>query len=83
MAAPLVQGPNEPGGRRVPSGKINTDMPAFKRSHPCWESCFSALVLRLRSMAMGLSIAKAQPKNGMYNSSRFSTVLTGNPMVRR
>ena len=83
MAAPLVQGPSLPGGQRVPSGKMSTEIPAPKRSQPCWESCFNALVLRLRSMAIGFSIANAQPKNGMYNSSRLRTVLTGKPMVRR
>ena len=53
-----------PTGIRVPSGKISTQAPFFRHSSPCLASCLRASLGWLRSMAMGLSRARAQPKNG-------------------
>ena len=53
-----------PTGIRVPSGKISTQAPFFRHSSPCLASCLRASFGWLRSMAMGLSRARAQPKNG-------------------
>ncbi|MOA14483.1 hypothetical protein D3C78_1345870 [compost metagenome] len=66
-----------PSGVRVPSGKISTQACCCRRSWPCLAICLRATLGVLRSMAIGLRSASAQPKKGTRSSSRLSTWLSG------
>ncbi|MNC67006.1 hypothetical protein D3C75_1174660 [compost metagenome] len=72
-----------PNGTRVPSGKISTQTPSLSSLSPSLATCLSAAFGLSRSIAIGRSMAMAQPKNGTYSSSRLSTWLNGEKYAER
>ncbi|MNE54106.1 hypothetical protein D3C80_1488690 [compost metagenome] len=69
--------PMVPNGTRVPSGKISTHVFCLSSSSPLLATWRNASLGLSRLIAMGRSMAMAQPKNGTYSSSRLSTWLSG------
>ena len=81
QAPPGWYAARSPGATRVPSGKITILNPAASRSRPCSANWRKALLPEPRLMAIGESIARPQPKNGIHSSSRFITHTCGGKTV--
>ena len=57
---------------RVPSGKIDTQMPSASRFAPCATICSRAFCPLLRLMAMQRMAMRLQPTKGSHSSSLFT-----------
>jgi hypothetical protein len=70
---PFLYVPWLPRGVRVPSGNMMTQWPFAMKRRPCSATRLHASARLLRSMWIMSMRAIAQPKNGMYSSSRLNT----------